>query len=99
MFLSYSPPHDPWKEFNVDPESFDLYRDSVFELPENYLPEPDQYADRMKSEDDWLYWTHQVPKALKAYYAMIYHLDGQVGRILDCVEEEGIADETIIIYT
>jgi len=97
--LNYSPPHDPWKEFNVDPESFDLYRDSVFDLPENYLPEPDQYADRMKSDDNWRYWTEQIPEALKAYYAMVHHLDGEVGRILDCIEEEGIADKTIVIYT
>jgi len=99
VFLNYSPPHDPWKEFNVDPESYDLYRDSVFSLPENYLPEPDQYADRMKTAENWKYWTNQVPEALKVYYAMVYHLDTQVGRIMDCLEEEGLEEETIVIYT
>jgi len=99
LFLSYSPPHDPWKEFNVDPVSYNLYKDSIFSLPENYLPEPDQYADRMKSEENWKYWTKQVPEALKAYYAMVHHLDGQVGRIMDCLEEEGLEEETIVIYT
>ncbi len=71
LFLSYSPPHDPWREFNVDPESFDLYRDSIFSLPDNFLPEPDQYADRMQSEKDWIFWTQRIPEALKAYYAMM----------------------------
>ena len=99
MFLSYSPPHDPWKEFNVDTESWELYKDSVFSLPQNFLADADQYADRMKSEKDWEYWTMQIPDAKKAYYAMVHHLDSEIGRIIDCVEEEGIADETIIIYT
>jgi len=97
--LSYSPPHDPWNESNVDSASFALYKDSIFDLPENYLPDPDQYADRAKSDEIWKYWTKQIPEAKKAYYAMIYHLDGQVGRILDCLEEEGIEEETIVIYT
>lgn len=99
VFLNYSPPHDPWRQNNVDSASFELYKDSVFSLPENYLPEPDQYADRMKSDENWRFWTQQIPEAKKAYYAMIYHLDGEVGRIMNCLEEEGIEDETILIYT
>lgn len=99
VFLNYSPPHDPWTRSNVDSASYALYNDSIFSLPENYLAEADQYADRMKSDDQWKYWTKQIPEAKKAYYAMVYHLDGQVGRIMDCLEEEGIEEETILIYT
>jgi len=99
LFLNYSPPHDPWKENNVDPDAFNLFRDSSFSLPENYVNQPDQYADRMKSDDQWNYWTEQIPEAKKAYYAMVHHLDQQVGRIMNCLKDEGIEDETILIYT
>jgi len=53
----------------------------------------------MKTAENWKYWTNQVPEALKVYYAMVYHLDTQVGRIMDCLEEEGLEEETIVIYT
>ncbi len=99
LFLSFSTPHDPWVESNVDPESWALYQDSLFTLPENYLSQADQYADRMKSPDQWEYWTNQIPMAKKAYYAMVHHLDGQVGRIMECLKELDIEDETILIYT
>ena len=99
LFLSYSPPHDPWVKDNVDPKSWDLYKDSVFSLPENYLSAPDQYADRMKSVEQWKNWTVRIPEAKKAYYAMVHHLDSEVGRILDCIEDLGIEDQTIVIYT
>ena len=33
------------------------------------------------------------------YYSMVKLIDQQVGRILQCLEEEGLADNTIVIFT
>ena len=41
----------------------------------------------------------EVQRHLAEYYGMISHLDECVGQILDTVDEEGIADETIVVYT
>ncbi|MGY8655294.1 MAG: sulfatase [Verrucomicrobiia bacterium] len=38
-------------------------------------------------------------KAVGGYYASVSFMDAQVGKVLDAVEEAGIADETIIIFT
>ncbi|MEZ6107134.1 MAG: sulfatase-like hydrolase/transferase [Pirellulaceae bacterium] len=39
-----------------------------------------------------------VPRPMNQFYAMIEHFDSQVGRVLDCLEERGLADNTIVIY-
>ncbi|CAN0602612.1 unnamed protein product, partial [Ectocarpus sp. 12 AP-2014] len=41
----------------------------------------------------------EVKANIIAYYAMITHLDEQVGRILKTLEEKGLADNTIVVYS
>jgi len=36
---------------------------------------------------------------LAEYYGMIAHMDGQIGRLLDVLEERGMRDETIVVFT
>lgn len=36
---------------------------------------------------------------LQAYYASISYMDAQVGRVLDALEEKGVADNTIVVFT
>lgn len=36
-------------------------------------------------------------RALQAYYACVSFIDAQVGRLLDCLEERGLADNTIVV--
>jgi len=43
------------------------------------------------------YLPHPSPR--RAYAAMVSHLDRDVGRVLDLLEELGIADETLVIFT
>lgn len=38
-------------------------------------------------------------KAVQAYYASISFMDAQVGRVLDALERNGLADQTIIVFT
>lgn len=43
--------------------------------------------------------TEQEKKAVAAYYASVAYMDAQVGKILNALEEEGLADNTIVIFT
>ena len=43
------------------------------------------------------YLPHPSPR--RAYAAMVSHLDRDVGRVLDLLEELGIADDTLVIFT
>ena len=37
--------------------------------------------------------------AIRYTYAMVYQIDRAVGRILDALDSEGLADETIVVFT
>lgn len=41
----------------------------------------------------------QEKKAVAAYYASVAYMDAQVGKILDTLKEEGLEDNTIVIFT
>lgn len=41
----------------------------------------------------------QEKKAVAAYYASVAYMDAQVGKVLKTLEEEGLADNTIVIFT
>ena len=41
---------------------------------------------------------HQLHVARAAYYAMIEHMDADIGRILDVLDETGQDDNTLVIY-
>lgn len=36
---------------------------------------------------------------LQAYYASVSYMDAQVGRVLDALQEKGLADNTIVVFT
>ena len=41
----------------------------------------------------------QEKKAVAAYYASVAYMDAQVGKVLKTLEEEGLEDNTIVIFT
>ncbi|MQG67192.1 MAG: DUF4976 domain-containing protein [SAR202 cluster bacterium] len=45
------------------------------------------------------YTDDEVLRARAAYFGMIDQLDGRIGRLMDTLEEQGLADNTVIIHT
>lgn len=41
----------------------------------------------------------QEKKAVAAYYASVAYMDAQVGKVLSTLEEEGLEDNTIVVFT
>ena len=41
----------------------------------------------------------QEKKAVAAYYASVSYMDAQVGKVLNALKEEGLEDDTIVIFT
>lgn len=45
------------------------------------------------------YSTEELDDARRAYYAMVTLVDDEVGRILQALEDEGLADDTLVVFT
>lgn len=103
MYLAFNAPHDPRQS---PKEYVDRYPLDRIQIPESFLPEY-PYKDAIGAGSDlrdeklapFPRDEHAVRVHRQEYYAIITHMDAQVGRILDALEESGEADNTWIIFT
>lgn len=90
-------PHTPY----IAPKRyFDLYPIEKIQLP--YVPEND-WANKPDAARNTSVLNYDLPadtlrKAKQAYYAAISFMDAQIGKLLDVLEEEDLADKTIILF-
>jgi arylsulfatase A-like enzyme len=56
-----------------------------------------QYRDARLTDEDRVRWKYQ--RYIKTYIAAVQGMDRQIGRLLDFLEERGLADNTLIVYT
>lgn len=103
MYLAFNAPHDPRQS---PKEYVDRYPLSRIKVPENFLPEyphKDAIGNSAKLRDEHLgpfpRTEHAVKVHRQEYYAIITHMDTQIGRILDALEASGQADNTWIFFT
>ncbi len=103
MYIAFNAPHDP----RQSPKEFvDMYPPAKVSTPANFLPRY-PHADPMGAphslRDETLAPMPRTEYAVKVhrgeYYALITHLDVQIGRILDALEKSGMAGNTVIIFT
>ena len=97
LFLSLGTPHDPWDRDGVPQEYLDLLADVDFELPPNYKPQNDPHADAWARLNDEQ--RDQLTDWMRVYYAMTANLDWNVGRLVAAVEELGLFENTIFVFT
>ncbi|QDV30396.1 Arylsulfatase [Planctopirus ephydatiae] len=103
MYLAFNAPHDPRQ---APQEFLDQYPASNLKLPAPFLPRY-PFAQAMGSppslRDERLAPFPRTEAAikqhLKEYYALITHLDAQIGKILHAIESSGTHRETIIAFT
>ena len=97
LYLSYGTPHDPWASSNVPEEYADLFRDVEFPLPPNYRSANDPYAD------GWAVFKagerEQLADWVRIYDAMTANLDWNIGRLLRALDELGLREDTIVVFT
>lgn len=99
LYLATMAPHDPR---TMPSRYLEMYDPESISLPENFLPEHPFDKGDMKLRDEYLAPFPRTPQSIRrelaSYYAMITHLDAQIGRVLDALEETGQADNTIIVF-
>ncbi len=103
MYLAFNAPHDPRQ---APQEFLDLYPLEDIPLPENWLPEypyKDSIGNTPLLRDEALApyprTAHAIKTHIKEYYAIISHLDQQIGEILDALQASGQMDNTYIFFT
>ena len=99
LALGFVRPHVP---FAAPKSYFDPYPFTNIVLPEkmkddwNDIPKRGiNYVTSVNGEMS----LEQQQKAIAAYYASVSYMDAQVGRVLNTIKEEGLEDNTIIIFT
>lgn len=99
-YVSFMAPHDP----RVMPEKYDeMYPPDSIELPANFLPEHPFDNGELKIRDEMLAPFPRAPEVIKEhiadYYAMITHMDAQIGRMMRALEESGELENTIVVFS
>lgn len=103
MYLAFNAPHDPRQ---APQEYLDKYPLENISLPSSFLPEypwKDDIGNDRSLRDEALApfprTEYAVKKHRQEYYAIISHLDEQIGEILNELEKSDKMDNTFIFFT
>lgn len=67
------------------------------QVPEDSLEEYEDAFPETPYTGDRGYLPHRMPRA--AYAAMVTRMDAEIGRILDLLDELGLAEDTLVLFT
>ncbi len=96
---SFARPHSP---YDAPPFYFDLYRNkkipepivgdwaSIHDVPQD-AAKPDAWRG-VRSEEE-------VKRSRAGYYGLIHHIDHQIGRLFQYLQDNGLFHQTLIIFT
>jgi len=103
MYIAFNAPHDPRQS---PKEYVDMYPVDDILIPESFLPEypykdyigcSEKLRDEMLAPFPRTKYSIQVHR--QEYYAIISHMDTQIGRILEGLEKSGKAKNTYIFFS
>jgi len=99
LAVGFVRPHVP---FVAPKKYFDPYPFEHIDLPEKIKNDWDDIPERginyVTSINGEMSLTQQQ-KALAAYYASVAYMDAQLGKVLKTLKEEGLEDNTIVVFT
>jgi len=100
MYISFQAPHDPR---DISEKYLEMYDHQSIAIPENFMPEHPFNNGELSVRDELLAPFPRTPREIRhhiaAYYAMITHLDAQIGRIFSMLIEKKLVENTIIVYS
>lgn len=102
LWVSFTHPHSP---YITTRHYWDLYDHDEVGMP----AAPAFELDDMDAMSRWLHYAHggdlhdvtdeHVRTARHAYYGMCSYIDDKVGRLLDTVEQLGLQNDTVLVFT
>ncbi|MBL8849134.1 MAG: sulfatase-like hydrolase/transferase [Planctomycetaceae bacterium] len=100
LHLNFTAPHDP---LHVPPGEQFRYAVGDMRLPPNFAPQHPFDHGNAGMRDELLFQLPRTPEEtcgeLAVYYALISHMDAQIGRVLDRLEQSGMLDNTVVVFT
>ena len=100
LHINFTAPHDP---LFLPTRYRTAYDADEIPLPPNFAPQHPFDHGNFYGRDEVLFRWPRTPtetrQALAVYYAVIEHLDEQVGRIVAALQTTGQLDDTLIIYS
>ena len=98
-YISFLAPHDP----RIMPEAFHaMYDPADIELPPNFMGGHPFDNGALHIRDEELAAFPRTPEETREhiaeYYAMISHLDHELGRVVQALDDKGILDDTIVVF-
>ena len=101
LTVSMTHPHDP---YTIPRRWWDLYQDVEIPMPAHPLAqhEQDPHAQRLLKVYDL--WDKPLPAgkiqdARRAYFGACSYIDDNIGKLLETLEETGLADDTLIVFS
>jgi hypothetical protein len=94
--VGFHSPHVPWFSLRSLHGAFDPARFTLAHDPDDATPLP---LHSLHYEPGLANSPERQREALHAYYAAVSLLDAQVGRILAALEAEGVAKNTVVVFT
>lgn len=100
IFVSYVAVHDP---FQSPRQVRDLYKEDDIAVPANFMPRHPFDNGDLYLRDEVLLPHPRTPEAVRTYladyYAILTHLDAQVGRLLDVLKKRGLDKNTFLVVS
>lgn len=99
--MSLTHPHDP---YTITKQYWNRYEDTDIALPKVRMAKEDldTHSQRlMKVSDLWdqNFTDEQIKRAKRAYYGSVSYVDDCIGRLLETLEDAGLAENTIVIFS
>lgn len=99
-YVAYMAPHDP----RTMPDRFkEMYDPDSIDLPPNFMHQHPIDTGALTIRDEVLAGFPRDPAEIRRhiaeYYAMISHLDSEIGRIIEALKDEGEWENTIVVFS
>lgn len=98
--INFQMPHSPWRPL---PDLFEYYKERIGELSPKYVQKLNEMHEVDQEQSihscGYMFDDERVKRSHAAYHAYVEEMDSNIGRILKTLEELGILDEVLIIYS
>src|SRR5262249_25052509 len=88
--------HEP---FIAPSPYYDMYDPASFPLPSTWGERPKEFAKNGAARMGGIYGEAGFREYLRCYYARVTMMDEQIGRLLKTLDDLGIADNTLVLFT